>query len=491
VVVLRQIAGGTQPVSAEQDRREGADTTTPLGPLVAKERGDLTLTLLLLIVGVPAFLIALPGVFLQNPIASAVCLTGLVASLAGMYLLPANWYHITAFHEHGIRRGPPGREATYLYQDVVDMAYNIRRLERGGIQFGRCYLRLRTGPAGGKLLRLTVTYKDKPGLTTSRDVERILSMIADYIADHMAEQIARGASVPWTDRMRLNAQGIELRNPAGAYELIQWSRISQLDRDDESLRLWVDGEPQVKVQAAMDEPNSLPGYRFTESKMRDLSTGRQPREAAALKSLATELAGGQSAGEFTVRFTFALEDQLALLSYTFWEHRWKGWSRRVFFSQRLTPLLFTFLLMVMAVGSMSGSMSAWAWVIVLGGSIGACAFILALPYLLHLYAKYRLRHSWQAAARFAQEGKGESPAFPLEITLAAPGCRTKTPNGESHYLWGQFTMIDWYAGRIFLILPSKRKGQLTFVLLPDRAFPTKDQARETFEKIQEWRRAAV
>ena len=45
----------------------------------------------------------------------------------------------------------------------------------------------------------------------------------------MAEKIAREAAVDWTPELRIRARGLEINDARGAWELVEWGRLSKLE----------------------------------------------------------------------------------------------------------------------------------------------------------------------------------------------------------------------------------------------------------------------
>jgi hypothetical protein len=249
-----------------------------LGPLIFAGKPNLNVGVVFATIGV---LFTVPGLALlffdPNPRTPMIAgLELLVASIfiviGVVYLLPRVG-SVFFFHERGVRHVLRGRLRVLRYEDIAELTFNTQWIYYNGVYLG--------SPA-----RLTIRSYDrheKPFIINQgryerstrgeqpppSDLHKVCFHIAAILAARLGAHVERGQDVEWTDKMRIHAHGIEVRDGTiiireGKWvpNLVPWDKVAAAEIAGGLFLLLVEGEKRYRVIVETASPNFYPGYLY-------------------------------------------------------------------------------------------------------------------------------------------------------------------------------------------------------------------------------------
>ena len=264
-----------------------AASTTPadLGPVLLEQRMTHGIGLLFVFGG--ALFAGLGGLAFVLPArgnAAVLQITGAVFAVVGLLYVAAGLHRIWTWrgaalflHAGGIRRRRGGQESIIRFEDVREMRHASTRVLVHGSYAGTVEnLSVRTGDRG-EWLYFQRKIEEQTGLATgyreTSPVQQAAARVSALLAAGMARRLEAGQSVPWTSRMRLRPDGVELsrtrwyeceasdlvrRQPR--WQFYPWDQIERTQIDQGVLFVWVKGQRTPRQRVVVSEVNFQPGY---------------------------------------------------------------------------------------------------------------------------------------------------------------------------------------------------------------------------------------
>lgn len=204
--------------------------------------------------------LVLLAVFKAGPV---VLLGGLPACFFVVMLWVFFVSHAVEFraHEHGVRRKSLFRTQQLKYADVDVFTYSAVRQYVKGVYSGTNFTLTFASQVPGKVRTLTYS---KHLRNTDEGLDHVRDRVSQLIAQRMAEQLAAGRSVTWTDGLRFLPEGLEYR-AKGLFGrkppvMIPYSQIHGYDADSGAFHLWIYGNKKPVAKESVVRPNFFPGY---------------------------------------------------------------------------------------------------------------------------------------------------------------------------------------------------------------------------------------
>jgi len=151
------------------------------------------------------------------------------------------------------------------YADVDVFTYSAVRQYVKGVYSGTNFTLTFTSQAPGNTRNrlYTLTYS-KHLRNTDPGLDHVRDKVSQLIAQRMAQQLASGRAVIWTDGLRFlpealeySAKGIFGRKPP---VMIPYSQIHGYDAESGTLYLWMYGQKKPVAKESVARPNFFPGY---------------------------------------------------------------------------------------------------------------------------------------------------------------------------------------------------------------------------------------
>jgi hypothetical protein len=95
-------------------------------------------------------------------------------------------------------------------------------------------------------------------------LDHVRDHVSQLIAERMAQQLALGRAVIWTDGLRFLPEGLEYR-AKGLFGrkppvMFPYSQIHGCDADAGTFHLWIYGQKKPVAKESVARPNFYPGY---------------------------------------------------------------------------------------------------------------------------------------------------------------------------------------------------------------------------------------
>ena len=473
------------------------DAAAELGPVILEQKAKplaadlfLVLALLFLVFTVLTdFTADLHTGIVAGPLCAGI---GTVCALIGIGYVLANAGKASYLHERGLRIVDRKSRQTLRYQDVAEMTFKAIRHFHNGAYIGTFQeIGLKPDDPGSKPLVFRHTYKEKSGLVSGyaegTPLNRLCNVLTGLIAVRMSARLQRGDSVPWTRSMQINNRGVEITDKKRGWEEVEWERIARVDVTAGFFRLWVEGEPKPRVQVAVAEPNFFPGYAVVARRLEGPPANPPLPTPAAAAAPSGEVGGNDA---FRIEYTPTVEDHDALTRqyYLTTPEGRKAWLGRVW------PLPGMLIGVAVLIGAINYFNKDMPEVYGMAAAFMAGGFLLRalLGWLMPVLDRSRLARELKAAHALAKQGRVTDPFIPREVLFGSQGYVLRTATGELRHGWAEASRIVWFNGYVFVFLAGdKVRREATGLLIPPRAFPNQREARTAFEKMQEWRGAAV
>lgn len=191
----------------------------------------------------------------------------LVAALPISFVLMMVWMFFVSravefrAHEHGVRRKWLFRMQQLKYRDVDVFTYSAVRQYVKGVYSGTHFTLTFTTQVRGKTQTLTYS---KQLRNADEGLEHIREYVSQLIAERMAQQLAGGRAVIWTDGLRFLTEGLEYRAKwlfgRKAPVIFPYSQIHGYDADTGTFHLWIYGNKKPVAKESVARPNFFPGY---------------------------------------------------------------------------------------------------------------------------------------------------------------------------------------------------------------------------------------
>jgi hypothetical protein len=221
------------------------------------------------------WLFPLAGVFIVLFVGLAVFRAGAIALVGGLpafFFVVLLWVffvsHAVEFraHEHGVRRKSLFRTQQLKYADVDVFTYSaVRQYVKGvysGTNFTLTFVS-QASPGKTQAKMQTLTYS-KQLRNADEGLEHIRDHVSQLIAQRMANQLAGGQTVIWTDGLRFLPEGLQY-SAKGFFGrklpvMIPYSQIHGYDADAGTFHLWIYGKNKPVAKESVALPNFFPGY---------------------------------------------------------------------------------------------------------------------------------------------------------------------------------------------------------------------------------------
>ena len=410
-------------------------------------------------------------------------------------------------HERGIREHRAGRDSVVRFDQVADMKYQSTRVFVHGSYGGTVErLSVRPGGAGGQWLYFQRQWKEKTGLATgyteTSEVDRVARSISHIIAQRMSARLAGGETVPWTSRMRLNRDGVELsrtrwyecelsdlfrRQPR--WEFFAWNEIDRAEFNQGVLFLWVQGQKTPRLRVLTGDVNFQSGYALFAAALQQSAVPAEARRPSA----PVELKATNRAENLTLRFTWNAADHIARQWH--WDRSTpqgrKDWRVRIWVPTGIAAILC--LLPAVAARLHHHVSTAEFLLLLLAIAAGGCVFAGLLHLGLRWSERSRISKEIQAAHELAKSGAAVDPLAEFEIVLGPPGyVRRQMGGGEMQLGWQQISRVEYAAGYIFLhMVGSKLAPESIDMMIPPRAFASEIESQTAADRIKDWHARAV
>jgi len=225
-------------------------------------KGNIGNVIFLMILGVPMMLIvAAPNAPLDVRLGFLLfgsCLTGFA-----LIMLWRNWMHVF-LQETGIREYRQRRGRSLPYDQVDELIYSSLRIFAHGSYIHTVQkLALKSERLPGPPAVCTLIFKEADGRAPA-EAKTVLVGVRDQVSFKLAMQlhgrISRDDAFDWTPEVRFTARGLQLADKQGRVEIVEWRRIGRHEISQGTLRLWLEGEDQPRLQISTSKPNFYPAY---------------------------------------------------------------------------------------------------------------------------------------------------------------------------------------------------------------------------------------
>jgi membrane protein implicated in regulation of membrane protease activity len=486
-----------------------------LGPVILQQKATHAIGMVYLCGGVVLLMVGfcclLIPAFVERTaelvIGGSCVVLGLAFLIAGVYQIWTWRDGVLFLHERGIRRRRTGQESVVRFDQVAEMKYQSTRVFVNGTYGGTVEnLSVRTRNPDGQWLYFQRRREEVTGLATgyveASEVDRVSRNISNLLLPRMSNRMMAGESVPWTSRMRLKRDGVELsrtrwyecelvdlfrRQPR--WEFFSWDKIDRAQFNQGTLFVWVKGQKTPRLRVLTGEVNFHPGYTLF---------------AAAIQQ---SDAAGQSKGRMSAR-EFDATNRAETLAFGFtWnaaDHIARQWNwdrftpegRRDWLVRILVPIgtASVLCLLLAAAARLRNQVTTVQLLLLLGAiAVGACLSVALLHAGLRWSERRRIAKEIRAAHELAQRGLAVDPLDELKLVLGPTGYSWRGRAGvESQVLWQQVARIKSAAGYIFLhSAASKLERESIDMMIPPRAFANQSEVQATLERIKEWHAQAI
>ena len=432
--------------------------------------------------------------------------TGLVFAASGACVLAAGAWRVWSWrasgrflHERGIRQQRAGRTAILQFADVAEMRYQSTRVFVNGT-YGGTVEHLGVRAAGeGPWLFFQRRKQEKTGLATgyteASEVDRAARAVCALLVPRWSQQLAAGGRLPWTTRMRLARDGVELsrtrwyeceladlfrRQPR--WQFFTWDQIEpHADQPGSALRL---GQGAEHAAAARAGGRGEFSARLCAVCRRP---GTQRAGAGAARNVPADLSAANRAENLTVRFAWTAADHIARQEH--WDRRTpagrKDWRVRTWVPSGIAA---GFGLVLSIIAWIFHRVTSPVFLLLLTG-IGLAACLLAglLSLGLRWGQRRRIRQETAHAHQLALAGKAVDPLTQFELTLGPAGYVVRSGGRERRVGWQQIARVEHAAGYLFLLSAgSKLALESIEMMIPPRAFAHENDALAAAERIRDW-----
>ncbi len=487
----------------------GADSSQAevdeLGPLLLEQHATHGIAIVYLLCG--GLVLAFGLVCMAVPWAAAppaMFSTGLALAVSGACVLAAGAWRVWSWrasglflHERGIRQQRAGRTSILQFADVAEMRYQSTRIFVNG-SYGGTVEHLGVRAAGdGPWLFFQRRKQEKTGLATgyteASEVDRAARAVCALLVPRWSQQLAAGQRLPWTTRMRLAQDGVELsrtrwyeceladlfrRQPR--WEFFTWDQIERTQINQGVLYIWIKGQSTPRQRVLVGEVNFQPGYTL-------FAAALARSEPAPARNVAADLSAANRAENLTVRFAWTAADHIARQEH--WDRRTptgrKDWRIRTWVP---TGIAAGFGLLFSIIARIFHRVTTPVFLLLLAG-IGLAACLLAglLSLGFRWGQRRRIRQEIAHAHQLALAGKAIDPLTQFELTLGPAGYVVRSGGRERRVSWQQIARVEHAAGYVFLhAAGSKLALESIEMMIPPRAFAHENDALAAAERIRDW-----
>ena len=213
---------------------------TDLGKILLEQKpnkGNIGNAIFLIVLGLPMmFVVAAPNA----PLGVRFGFFGLGFSLSGFaaIMLWRNWMHVF-LQETGVREYRQRRARSLPYEQVDEILYSSLRIFAHGSYIHTVQkLAMKSSRRPGPPLVCTLIFKEADGRASSEartPIVEVRDRIARRLADEFLTRLQRERSIEWTPEVRISKHGLEVADPQGNWQQIEWSRISRRETSDLSI----------------------------------------------------------------------------------------------------------------------------------------------------------------------------------------------------------------------------------------------------------------
>ena len=491
------------------------DSVADLGPVILEQKATHGIGVVFLCggamfaaLGALALIIPVPGDPRVGFVIGAVFVAvGLVHFVVGGYRIWTWRGGALYLHERGIRRRRAGQDSIVLFADVDEMKYQSTRIFVHGSYGGTVEsLSLRPRGNGSEWLSFQRKRMEKTGLATgymeASEVDRASRSISALLTRRMAERLAAGETVPWTSRMRIKNDGVELsrtrwiecelgdlfrRQPP--WEFFAWHQIDRAQFHEGALLLWVKGQKTPRQRVLVGDVNFQPGYSLFAAAIAKSDAPAAPQ----WPGVAPDLKAANRAENLTIRFTWNAEDHIARQRH--WDRSTpagrKDWLVRIWVLPGIAASLG--LLVAVAAWLHNHVTNSQFLLLLLAIAAGTCTLAGLLHLVLRWSERWRISNEIKAAHELAKTGATADPLAEFEIVLGPPGyvCR-RGGVGEKQVAWQQISRVEYAAGYVFLhTAGGKLATESIDMMIPPRAFASENEALLAAERIKDWQARAA
>ena len=387
-------------------------------------------------------------------------------------------------HADGFRDVQAGRQEVFSFDEVNALTYGMtRRYKRDGSYAETIQaLVLKPSLSGSRSCPFVLSFQERTGVITDyievTPMVRIRDRISVLIAGRMEEQLQRGEVLDWTGKMRVHRSGVEIVDRG---ILLEWEQISRGDVDQEKFRLWVEQEREPQVEIPTNEANFFPGLVLVNARLRDPKTTAPMSEGSPSRVEDPDVASAECV---SLEYANSVQDHIALQHYhrRATPHKRHEWLARVFGIPAVVALPGLILALLIIPLDLDRAMS----LALIGMLFG---FALYLMPILHITAidRKRLARELDTAHQLACEGRGPDPFQSCRVLLTPEGFQLQTRSGVEFHSWKRVSRAGSFKSHIFVFLAGNKVDlERVALMIPPRAFVSKEQAEETMAKINEW-----
>jgi hypothetical protein len=84
--------------------------------------------------------------------------------------------------------------------------------------------------------------------------------VSAALTGRLLERVRGEGTVDWSPKVRIGADGLEVADREGMWEVVPWKAVSRFEVVNGTLRLWLEGEEKPRAEIGTAEGNFYPAF---------------------------------------------------------------------------------------------------------------------------------------------------------------------------------------------------------------------------------------
>ncbi len=394
-------------------------------------------------------------------------------------------------HERGLREESRRGVTCIGFDDADELEYSVTDHYNHGVFVGSVdHFGLWTHGTPGREIVFNQKRRKREDPTP---FPAIVETITARLAERFAEALARGESVGWTSKMRIHPDGLTLgdrpsagrpgpaKSPGKQPSRVGWDSIDKIEVDEGFCRIRLKGSAAPKLTVTVGERNFHPGYRAVAGII-------QERAASRPVAPVRGLAHGE---KIVVEYPYSIDVRFGMERARFLvDEKAQKNAREIRLGLAVILPAAGAGLAVMAYFQGKIALSALQLRLAVCFLLGGAAYA-AIEVWERLSTRRKVLGEAKVAKDRFESGKGPDPDYLYQVTLGPPGFSCRMPQGNLERPWSSISRVLWDKGSIIICRAGTAvERDALAVYIPAVAFDDPSRARDAFERISDWHKAA-